>query len=124
MCAKAGNVLIIADGEKPAARLGRWATAAGEQPVVVHGADTQILERGHEPTIDVVVTDLAADAPATRQILDALARGNLFSGVPQIHFLRDPELRDRLSTANLDAASLFGRSSAGMPSRDGPPGRI
>jgi diguanylate cyclase (GGDEF)-like protein len=107
MCAKAGNVLIIADGEKAAARLSRWVASAGEMPVVVHGADTQIFERGDDATIDAVVTDLDVDEPAARRILDNLGRGDLFSRVPQIHVLRDSGLEHRDSGDRRDPASLL-----------------
>jgi len=107
MTAKAGNVLIIANRERSAARLGRCVASSGEQPVVVHGADTQIFERGDDSTIDLVVTDLDADAPADLGILDKFIRGKLFAGVPQIHLLRDAALRERIAESDRDAAFVI-----------------
>jgi hypothetical protein len=54
MSAKPGNVLVIAEGEKAAQRLGRWVAAEGQRPVLVHGPDIQIFERGGDSTIDLV----------------------------------------------------------------------
>jgi len=87
MTAKPGNVLVIAERENAAERLGRWIAAAGERPVLVHGPDIQIFERGGDSTIDLVVTDLDPGAPDARPILETLLRGELFAGVPRLHLL-------------------------------------
>jgi len=87
MSAKPGNVLVIAEREKAAQRLGRWVAAEGQRPVLVHGPDIQIFERGGDSTIDLVVTDLDPGASAARPILDTLLRGELFAGVPRLHLL-------------------------------------
>ena len=80
-----GTILVIAKDEKPARRLGRWITGAGKRPILVHGPDIRIFERGDDTMVDVVVTELDPQTPDAGTILEKLVRGNLFPGVPQLH---------------------------------------
>lgn len=101
-----GNVLVLTDSSERGERLARWIGAAGERPVVVSGAETFLMGSGEDDSVDLVVCDLDTDDPSARALLDRLAGGDLFGGVPQLHVFRDLELRLRFLAERPGAAAL------------------
>ena len=99
-----GTILVIAKDEKPARRLGRWIAGAGKRPILVHGPDIRIFERGDDTMIDVVVTELDPQAPDAGTILEKLVRGDLFPGVPQLHLMGEEGSFDRWLRPHPDPA--------------------
>lgn len=88
-----GNVVVLADTEEIADRLGRWIAAAGERPVVLSGVASVLMDSGDDDSVDLLVTDLDSDDPAARALLDRLLSGELLRGVPAIHLFRDLSFR-------------------------------
>lgn len=97
----AGHVLLIADDRATAASLERWIAAAGEQPVVVAGAEHRLLATGDDESVDLVVTHLDTGDPVARGVLDRLLGADLFPGVPQLHVLRDLDLLHEVSARRI-----------------------
>lgn len=110
-----GNVLVLTTDEETGERLRRWVEAAGEQPVLLSGAERFLMVQGDDPTVDLLVTDLDTDDPASGNLIDRLVRGDLFEGVPQIHLFRDLGLRDALT----QAGASFAASSMASPPEAG-----
>jgi diguanylate cyclase (GGDEF)-like protein len=110
-----GNVLVLTTDEETGERLRRWVEAAGERAVLLSGAEKFLMVRGDDPTVDLLVTDLDTDHPASGALVDRLVRGDLFDGVPQIHLFRDLGLRDALS----QAGSSFAAASMASPPEAG-----
>jgi len=101
-----GNVLVVTDDPDHGGVLRRWVEAAGERPVVLAGRESLWIARGDDETVDLVITDLDTDAPEARAILERMASGELFPGVPQVHVLRDLALRDELSRRDPAVAAV------------------
>jgi len=110
-----GNVLVLTTDEETGERLRRWVEAAGERAVLLSGAERVLMVQGDDPTVDLLVTDLDTDDPASGNLIDRLVRGDLFEGVPQIHLFRDLALRDALT----QAGSIFAASSMASPPEAG-----
>ena len=110
-----GNVLVLTTDEETGERLRRWVEAAGERAVLLSGAERFLMVQGDDPTVDLLVTDLDTDDPASGSLIDRLVRGDLFEGVPQIHLFRDLALRDALT----QAGSIFAASSMASPPEAG-----
>jgi len=100
-----GSVLILADDERSGHGLCGWVDDAGEQSVFLNVDEARLLRSGTDETFDLVVTDLDAGQTDQREILERLAGGELFFGIPQLHLLRDPALSSELIGVNPDVAS-------------------
>ncbi len=87
-------------------KLCRWIAATGEQPVLLSGAEKFLLAGGDDETVDLVVTDLDTDDPSAHALFDRLVSGQLFSGIPQIHVLRDLALKDEVERLSPELASV------------------
>ena len=92
-----GNVLVLTTDEESGERLRRWVEAAGERPMLLSGAEKFLMVKGDDETVDLLVTDLDTDDPVSRTLIDRLVRGDLFTGVPQLHLFRDLRFRDALA---------------------------
>jgi diguanylate cyclase (GGDEF)-like protein len=106
-----GNALVLTTDEETGEQLRRWVEAAGERAVLLSGAEKFLMARGDDETIDLLVTDLDTDDPASRTLIDRLVRGDLFAGVPQLHLFRDARLREAL----LQAGASFATTSLPSP---------
>jgi diguanylate cyclase (GGDEF)-like protein len=110
-----GNVLVLTTDEETGERLRRWVEAAGERAVLLSGAERFLMVQGDDPTIDLLVTDLDTDDPASGGLIDRLVRGDLFEGVPQIHLFRDLGLLQALN----QAGSSFAAAAMASPPEAG-----
>ena len=110
-----GNVLVLTTDEEGGERLRRWVEATGERAVLLSGAERFLMVQGDDPTIDLLVTDLDTDDPASGALIDRLVRGDLFGGIPQLHLFRDLRLREALA----QAGSSFVASSMPSPPEAG-----
>jgi diguanylate cyclase (GGDEF)-like protein len=110
-----GNVLVLTTDASWGERLRRWVEAAGERAVLLCGAEKFLMVEGDDTSIDLLVTDLDTDDPASAALIDRLVRGDLFEGVPQIHLFRDLGLQAALT----QAGSSFGAASMASPPEAG-----
>ncbi len=101
-----GNVLVFTADRESGERLCRWIGAAGEEPVLLAGPEKFLVGRGDDETVDLVITDLDTDDPASRALFDRILSGDLFSRIPQLHVIRDLELRQELHLKNPTLAAL------------------
>jgi len=115
-----GNVLIIVDDSAAGREISRRVVLAGERPMLVAGADKNILERGTDETVDLIVTALELHIPANLTLLERLLGRNLLAGIPQLHLVPDEELRGKLRGIGTDAAIRFAGATAESPDLDLP----
>ncbi len=95
-----GHVLLLCDDRVRSESLARWIAAAGQEVVVLSGAETFLMNEGDDERVNLVVTDLDSDDPSVRTLLDRLLGGDLFRAVPQLHVFRDLALMRTWRDAN------------------------
>jgi len=101
-----GNILVFTDDSMSGERLSRWIPATGETPIVLSGAEKFLMGAGDDEAVDLLVTDLDPDDPATEALLERLISGDLFTGIPQLHLFRDMAWRDRLQEKDPGLAAI------------------
>ena len=95
---------MVTDDTDQGASLRSRIESAGERPVVLAGSEIFLIREGDDDTVDLVVTDLDAAIPEVRAVLVRLLQDRVFPGVPRLHLLRDPAVRDLLATIDPAAA--------------------
>jgi diguanylate cyclase (GGDEF)-like protein len=102
-----GHVLLLTDDRDASERLARWISATGQEVVLLAGAEKFLLKEGDDEQVDLVVTELNADDPAVRALIDRLLGGDLFRAIPQLHVFRDLALLRTVREQNPSLAAFL-----------------